>query len=42
MRADEGGENSGKLACMCDAVGEARMVVRSGLKTEVSWLKKFI
>lgn len=37
-----GGGCYGKLACMCDAVGEAKMVVRSGLKTEVSWLKKFI
>lgn len=42
MWPDGGGETSGKLACMCDAVGEAKMVVRSGLKTEVSWLKKFI
>ena len=30
------------LTCICPADGEAKMVVRSGLKTEVSWLKKFI
>lgn len=33
---------TGTLACMCAVDGEAKMVVRSGLKTEVSWLKKFI
>jgi len=30
------------LACMCAVDGEPKMLVRSGLKTEVSWLKKFI